>query len=594
MLLLVLTAMSYVLGARSSWARRVLRPTMTGARETLEGQTRSPHFVQGRVHPTRWRVPNIALIVGVDARRSLLDPIGVLRGSWLAASASLLTITLIGGLLRLVPVLVADFPINDGGLFLTMAEDLRANAFTLPRYATYNDLQIPYAYPPLGFYLTALITSLAGISGTDVLRFLPALVSVATIPFAYAIGREVFRHERMALATAAFFACSPGSYEWLIGGGGIARAPAFLLALVAVLVALRMHSPPTRWKPFLAGTALGASALWHPEAGIFGAVSVVVTAPFMTADRWAALRRVALLAATAFVIVLPWFIAILAMHGPQPVLSARASGGSLLDGLLVLAASGTSGGRFEILGMATSFGLVVSAIRRSWLIPVWMVAIALSDPRAGAMYASVPAAMAVAFLVRDIGSVVSKAGGGDDRGPRRMRQARMATGVAFAVLAIGVGVDTVTSRLNPLSPTHVLSALERQGMKWAANQTDPDSSFVVVSGSPWFVDAEAEWFPVLANRLSIATVQGYEWLEGDAFRVQHERADLLLRCAAASDGPCIERWLDDAGGADYLYLTRSPALASMGVECCLQLASVLSGAEVAYRNEAVVIVKLER
>lgn len=534
------------------------------------------------------------MIVGTNARRRMTIPVGTLRGISLAANLPLVVIALIGGALRLVPVLLSDFPLNDGGLFLTMAEDLRANDFVLPRYATYNDLPIPYAYPPLGFYLTALITSLTGISGVDVLRFVPALASLATIPVVYAIGRAVFRDDRMALATTAFFAVAPRSYEWLIGGGGITRAPAYFLALIAILIAIRMHSAPGRWKPLVAGVALGASALWHPEAGVFGAVSVVVTAAFMSADRWDALRKVVLVATTAFAIVLPWFVAIMVVHGPEPLVSARATGGSLLDGLLVLAASRTIGGFLEIMGMAASVGLIVGIIRRSWLIPVWMIAIIVIDPRAGATYASVAAAMAVAFLVRDIGRVASRAGERNHSNTRRTRQGRIVTGVAFAILAIGVGADSVASRLDPLSPLHVLSAAERQGMSWVASNTDADSSVLVVSGTPWFVDAEAEWFPVLAERHSVATVQGHEWLGGDSFDTQHQRADRLLRCAARTDGACIERWLRDAGGADYLFLTRSPALASIDRECCLQLASLLSGSEVVYRNDDVAIVMLER
>lgn len=528
-----------------------------------------------------------------NAKRRRNDLFGALDQTWRSAGTSLLIIVVIGAFLRLAPVLASDFPLNDGGMFLTMAEELRANGYLLPRYSSYNDLQIPYAYPPLGFYLTAIISSLAGISLTDVLRFVPALVSVATIPVAFAIGREIFRDSRMALATAAFFSFAPRSYEWLVGGGGITRGPAFLLAMVAVLIALRMHSAPSRWKPFIAGTALGASALWHPEAGIFGAVSVVVAAPFVTDNRWAAFRRVALVAATSILVVLPWFVVVLTTHGIEPFASARATGGSPLEGLLVLAASRTSGGYIEIMGIATSVGLVVCAMRRCWLIPVWMIAIVLSDPRAGATYASVPAALAVAFLVRDIGHVALRSGVGELSHPQNVRRARIATTVAFVALAFVVTADSLASRLSPLSPLHALSASERQGMQWAADQTDPDSSFLVISGSPWFVDAEAEWFPVLANRHSVSTVQGHEWLVGDSFDFQYDRSDLLIRCAATSDGGCIEQWLEDAGRVDYLYMTRSPALASIGRECCLGLASILSGAEVVYRNEDVVIARLE-
>ncbi len=512
------------------------------------------------------------------------------RGTLLGIGAAL-AIALVGGALRLVPVFVSDFPLNDGGLFLTMAEDLRANNFRLPLYTTYNDLAIPYAYPPLGFYLTGLITEVTGVSGLDVLRFVPALASVATIPVVYAIGRESFRDEGMALATAGFFAIAPRSYEWLIGGGGIARAPGFLLALVAVWIAIRMHSTPNRWTPIASGTALGAAALCHPEAGIFGAVSVVVTAFFLSdIDRGGALRRVAMVGGTAIVVVLPWLIAVLARHGPEPLLAARIAGGSILDGLLVLASSHTGGGYLAIMGIAASVGVVLCIVRRSWLIPAWMITVVIILPRGGATAATVPAAMAVAFLARDIGQTISDR----RRNGHQAIRSRGATIIATAILALGIAGDSLASRLDPLSPLQVLSAHQREGMHWASVETPTDASFVVLSGMPWHVDAEAEWFPVLGERRSLATVQGHEWFPGDGFRQQHLRADALLRCAAASDRKCLAEWLQVTGGADYLFLTRSPALDSIGRECCLQIASLMNGAAIVYRNPDVIIVELER
>ena len=69
----------------------------------------------------------------------------------------LLAILLTGALVRLAAVLGADFPAGDGGLFATMIEDIRAASFGLPAFTSYNGGDIPFAYPPLGLYLGALV-----------------------------------------------------------------------------------------------------------------------------------------------------------------------------------------------------------------------------------------------------------------------------------------------------------------------------------------------------------------------------------------------------------------------------------------------------
>ena len=51
----------------------------------------------------------------------------------------------LGGLIRITFVLIGDgFPLNDGGMFLVMIEDLKPG-FGLPEYTSYNGGDIPYA-----------------------------------------------------------------------------------------------------------------------------------------------------------------------------------------------------------------------------------------------------------------------------------------------------------------------------------------------------------------------------------------------------------------------------------------------------------------
>ena len=101
----------------------------------------------------------------------------------------LLFALLLGGIVRFMPVAMAGFPVNDGGMFYVMVEELQANHFLLPAFTQYNLADIPYAYPPFGFYATALISSLFRIPALDVVRWLPPLVSTLSLLAFYLAGR---------------------------------------------------------------------------------------------------------------------------------------------------------------------------------------------------------------------------------------------------------------------------------------------------------------------------------------------------------------------------------------------------------------------
>src|SRR5258707_746457 len=65
------------------------------------------------------------------------------------------------------------FPLNDGGMFAQIIDDIRAAHFVLPTHTTYNFLDIPLSYPPLAFYFGALCTLLTRQDTVTVLTWLP-------------------------------------------------------------------------------------------------------------------------------------------------------------------------------------------------------------------------------------------------------------------------------------------------------------------------------------------------------------------------------------------------------------------------------------
>jgi hypothetical protein len=106
-------------------------------------------------------------------------------------------------------------------------------------------------------------------------------------------------------------------------------------------------------------------------------------------------------------------------------------------------------------------------------------------------------------------------------------------------------------------------------MRWVAANTPRTSTVAVLNGAPlWFgLDAATEWFPVLAQRPSVATPQGYEWLPGGQFLRRGTLYDSLHVCLKA-DVTCLERWTAKSGsGFTHVYL--------VGRGCCAPLRASL-------------------
>jgi hypothetical protein len=124
----------------------------------------------------------------------------------------------------------------------------------------------------------------------------------------------------------------------------------------------------------------------------------------------------------------------------------------------------------------------------------------------------------------------------------------MASGLGL-LLALG-GIYHLWPRL-PVEP-YSLDSLrpgEREAMAWIAANTAADERFLVLSNTwSWEQDMAAEWFPVLAQRQSVLTPQGAEWLPDQLYARKvclFQRArDLAAWNTTLSD---LDTWASERG-----------------------------------------------
>ena len=141
---------------------------------------------------------------------------------------------LFGAWFRIMPAWIAGFPINDGGMFYTMILDLQTNHYIVPLFTTYNHASIPFAYPPLGFYVGAGLSDLLNISPLVVIRWLPGIINAACIPAFYFFAKEVLNNKFQGAIAAFIYAMTPHLTSWLSMGGGLTRSFGMLFMLLTL------------------------------------------------------------------------------------------------------------------------------------------------------------------------------------------------------------------------------------------------------------------------------------------------------------------------------------------------------------------------
>lgn len=391
---------------------------------------------------------------------------------------------LITGLgLRLAPILASDFPLRDGGLFVTMAHDIRHASFGVPLFSTFNTGEVPFAYPPLGIYILALIP------GDPIFteRWLPLLWSLLAIPAAYLLAREITDEWRAGLA-ALIFAAMP--VTWAIEGGGVTRALALVLLLLALWrVAILLRLPGLR-NAALAGALAGLAILTHPAVGPSGLASGAVLFAFTATRRGAAFLSVA--AAVGALISAPWLAVVIGRYGLDVILA----GGSAHHAEETLGRLLTTGpswiGALDFVLPLALLGLALVLHRRQWLLPAWLLLL-LVVPGGEGRYAAIVWAMLAATGAAIIAEAVRSVGA-----------LRVAAAIGFAWLL-------VASVLAGYVQFHAIPISIRAEMVSAGRETFPGARFAVITDDPTLEAMMLDWFPTLSGRISVGTYQGLEW-----------------------------------------------------------------------------------
>ncbi len=455
---------------------------------------------------------------------------------------------LFGGLVRFLPGVQAGFPLNDGGMFLSMVRDLRESGYALPVFTSYNHLQIPYAYPPFGFYIARILSDVFRISELDLLRWLPPFVNTLSIVAFHLLASELLGSKLRGALASAFYALTPGAFGWFIMGGGLTRSFGSLFLLLTVFFALRLFREGG-WKTIgLAAACGGLTVLSHPEAGIHAAAACILLWIFFGRTFRTFLDSV-FVALGVLVLTSPWWGTVLCHHGLAPIQSALQTGshGASLWRALYKAVF-VGDGFLPLIVILRVTGIAWGLWRRQYFLLVWVVLPYLAEPRSAPSVTFYPLTMLAALAFADaIPHLISRLRNIElDFG--ELYKSRVFNSVLFLVLIllfIESGLYGFRLVNNSLKPADITA------MEWIRANTDDNASFLPLTGvqSPE-IDPFVEWFPALTDRRSRSTIQGYEWLLGDAFYTRYSELAELQRCASVA---CVEDW-SAMTGLDYDFI----------------------------------------
>ena len=478
-----------------------------------------------------------------------------------------ISILLLGSCIRLAHLSLIDLdrPFRQGGLFLEFSEQIAARGYQLPRrIPLYTDGGVPYAYPPLAFYLQAVLIHALGLPRIATGNALPFLVSVLTLPSFHLLARASGLGIGARLVALLAFATLPAAFSEHTEGGGLAEAFGTLSLIWLAIAMLWAHRRNSVLSYLAVGVCWAACVMSSPGSafasvptfGLFALTQLI--RPGWT-RRGRALGLLLLAGIVALAVSSPYWLSVARNHGIEIFLNsagAQSSGDELerpLDRLISLDA-------FQLHGSAPSFlwslaifaGAVWTWFRRSWALLAWF-ALLISIPREGTWMAAIPAAILAGVgwsqvLAPPLRQLVSEYSSSTWR-------FALVGGLALLLgwnLVPGLREEGGRLLAGERDASHQVPAGGLSAMRWASEQTPERSRFVVLAD-----EEEKEWFPHLARRTVINMPYGTEWDPTKAAKVNRLEGN-LSKCGTTE---CVARLTLALGYEEvYLYIDRERAV----------------------------------
>jgi hypothetical protein len=498
----------------------------------------------------------------------------------------ILAFTLLGVFLRLLFLQKSDFVINDGGMFYTMILDLQKNNYALPLFTSYNNSQIPFAYPPLSFYTGAALNQFFHIDLVTIFRIYPLFYNILSIPAVFFLACELTRNNRQALLSTGFYSILMPGYEWLISGGGLTRSPAHTLFIIAFTLYL-VYIRNKQWK-YLVFSIITASlmTLHHIEYCWMLAFSMVLfSIHHLTLKE--CIRAGLIYLAGGLILTSPYWISVSMNHGWSPFISAFTAGEfdffKTFARLVIMVF--TEEILIQFINSLAIIGLLYCIFSRKYLIVIWLILIGFLNPRSANRSLVFPVILLASIAVDElICPALDKLRASQnpllEKNDNRQGINKSNPFIYSQIfMMFCIGFPFFLGFLNTLGVHPVLSMLPKQeleSMEWIK----------------WHMDKMGEWFPALTQRKSLTTIQGTEWLPNSTFENDKLIYDGFKKCADIGES-CLSEWsAKNEMLFNYLVVSRCVNTADSldaGLNYFNQTVHDSGKYDVVYENEAVTI-----
>lgn len=243
---------------------------------------------------------------------------------------ALLLVLLVGIAFRIYALIVVGFdePFDMGGLFYQMSLEIIRNHFILPvNIPYYYPGGLPFAYPPLAFYIQSTIIKLFSPPLFVTVNLLPSIFSILSIFTFYLLAKQVLQQRWRWLAALLFFAIIPLAVTELVEGMGLAESLGINAIILYTWSLVRVQGLPTVRNKVTAGFLLALCVVSSPGS-LYAAILISLLYQAIALVSWISSKKAKdfisglVIGLVGIMASSPYWVSVIGYHGIKIFLDA--------------------------------------------------------------------------------------------------------------------------------------------------------------------------------------------------------------------------------------------------------------------------------
>ncbi|MGY8734082.1 MAG: hypothetical protein ACKVK0_18270 [Pirellulales bacterium] len=428
-------------------------------------------------------------------------------------------------LVRLMPITAHSIfvgpgiPYELGGLFVRFAREISSHNYALPTSIPYYTLDgLPFAYPPVPFYLLAVVLDVLPIGEITAINVLPTLISIGAIGAFYLLLCQLplSRYER-AFAILAW-AILPNAFAEQTQAAGIAESFGTLAMILLMAGSMYHLNQRTRRSAGVLGASWALAIVASPGSiiGSIVIVGIVFSGMLITAvsmkEAASRLLNIGVVVVSTAVLTSFYWVNVIVRHGLEAFTYPFSNEVGIADPVVLFefmtetmfkAIFIQTGG--VIVPFMAILGAVVLLRRNHWLLAVWLIGL-IVIPREGVWLVAAPTAVLVGVGVRNHAFPVFQKLWTKNRLSKRASFFCRVAVIAVLMVPMFAPVRLVAKQVLYSRGDVFLSEKHLDTMEWVSQNVEPGSKFIVVGNTN-----VVEWFPHRAEQEVLNMPYGSEW-----------------------------------------------------------------------------------